>query len=80
MAHGTDHLSDGCSGYWWAETVFPAIRDCCAVHDAGGSDGQLLDCLQGVLPPWAWATAAFCVALMILVRPLYRAIRRALSR
>ena len=68
-------MTDGCSGFQWAELIWPAIHDCCAMHDYGGSDGQLLDCLQSVLPPWAWAIAAFCVALMILLRPLYRLIK-----
>ena len=73
-------MTDGCSGFSWAEWLFPATRTCCDLHDAGGTDGELLDCLQGVLPPWAWAIAAFLVALMILIRPLYRLIRRALAR
>lgn len=69
-------VSDGCSGFQWAEWIFPAIRDCCVVHDLGGSNGALLDCLQAVLPHWAYVIAGFCVALMILVRPLYRALKR----
>lgn len=74
---GTDRLvSDGCSGYGWAEWFFPAARDCCVEHDFGGSNGQLLDCLQSVLPPWAYVVAAFCVALMVLVRPVYRWLKR----
>lgn len=67
--------SDGCTGFWWLENLFP-IRQCCEVHDLGGSDGGLLDCLQQVLPPWAWPVAALCVALMILVRPLYHLWKR----
>lgn len=64
--------SDGCTGFWFFEPVFPDITACCADHDWGGTDGQLLDCLQSVLPTWAWAIAAFCVALMVLFRPVYR--------
>ena len=30
--------SDGCSGFWWAESVWP-IRECCVAHDGGASDG-----------------------------------------
>lgn len=63
--------SDGCTGFQWLEGFFPTIRDCCVVHDAGGSDGTLLDCLQAGLPPWAWAAAALCVGLMIGLRPVY---------
>ena len=65
-------MSDGCSGFGWAEWLFPKITDCCRWHDLGASDGYLLDCLQQSIPPWAWAPAAFCVALMILARPIYR--------
>ncbi len=73
-------ISDGCSGFGWAEWLFPTIRSCCVDHDFGGSDGALLDCLQQSLPPWAWAIAAVCVAGMILIRPIYRAFKRLLSR
>ena len=69
-------VSDGCTGFWLAEWVFPAVRDCCVAHDFGSSNGALLDCLQGVLPSWAYVIAAFCVAIMILFRPLYRMVKR----
>ena len=69
-------VSDGCTGFWAFEWLFPAIRGCCAVHDNGATDGWLLDCLQGALPHWAWPIAGLCVALMILVRPLYHLIKR----
>jgi hypothetical protein len=69
-----DLVSDGCSGFQWAEWFFPAIHACCRAHDFGSSNGQLLDCLQSVLPPWAYVIAAFFVALMVLFRPLYRAL------
>lgn len=65
-------MTDGCTGFGWAEWLFPAIRQCCEIHDLGGSDGGLLDCLQSTLPPWAWGAAALCVALMIVFRPIYR--------
>ncbi len=68
-------VSDGCSGFWFLEWFFPAITACCTVHDFGGSDGTLLDCLQGGLPQWAWAPAAFCVALMVLFRPIWHRIK-----
>lgn len=69
-------VSDGCTGFWWTEWFFPAVRACCRDHDFGGSNGQLLDCLQSVLPYWAYVIAGFFVALMILVRPLYRLLTR----
>jgi hypothetical protein len=67
--------SDGCTGFWLFERLFPAIRDCCVAHDLGGSNGVLLDCLESVLPGWAYPVAGICVALMIVFRPLYRAIK-----
>jgi hypothetical protein len=72
----TDLVSDGCSGFGWAEWFFPAARQCCVVHDFGGSNGTLLDCLESVLPFWAYPIAAVFVALMIIVRPLYRKLKR----
>lgn len=71
-------MTDGCSGFWLLEWIFPSITNCCTVHDMGGTDGALLDCLQAALPAWAWAPAALCVALMVLFRPVYNWIKRAL--
>lgn len=68
-------LSDGCTGFQWAEWIFPSIRSCCEAHDGGGSDGLLLDCLQANIPEWAWPFAALGVALMILFRPIVRWLR-----
>lgn len=65
-----------CTGFQWAEAIFPAIRSCCAVHDVGGTDGALLDCLQDGLPAWAWALAAFGVAFMVFLRPIYNWMQR----
>lgn len=72
----TDLVSDGCSGFQWAEWLFPATRQCCAEHDFGGSNGTLLDCLESVLPIWAYPIAAVFVALMVIVRPLYGKLKR----
>lgn len=63
--------SDGCTGFQWAEWLFPKITTCCSIHDAGGTDGALLDCLQMNLPGWAWPAAALGVTVMVLLRPLY---------
>lgn len=63
--------SDGCTGFQWLEQFFP-IRACCEVHDAGGSDGTLLDCLMANTPEWSWVLVTLCVALMVLARPIYR--------
>ena len=62
---------DGCSGFQWLEWAYP-IRACCDVHDRGGSDGTLLDCLMTATPEWAWPLVGLCVAIMILLRPIYR--------
>lgn len=70
----TDLVSDGCSGFQWAEWLFPAVRQCCVGHDSGLSNGFLLDCLEANLPHWAYVVAAFFVALMVLFRPVYRAL------
>jgi hypothetical protein len=56
---------DGCTGFQWAEWIFPAIRACCDVHDIGGTDGTLL----------AWPLAAIGVAVMVLFRPVYNWIK-----
>lgn len=69
-------MTDGCTGFWLFQAMFPAVGECCAAHDAGASNGVLLDCLEANLPAWAYVVAAFCVAIMILVRPLYRLIVR----
>ena len=61
----------GCTGFGWVESLWPRTNACCLEHDLGGSDGQLLDCLMAVLPPWAWAVCAFGVFLMVLFRPIY---------
>ena len=73
-------MTDGCTGFWLFQFFFPAITQCCLVHDTGGTNGDLLDCLQAALPHWAYVVAGFCVALMILFRPLYDAILRALGK
>lgn len=67
--------SDGCTGFQYLERFFD-IRACCEVHDAGGSNGTLLDCLEMILPGWAYPFAAFCVALMVLFRPVYHKLKR----
>lgn len=69
-----DIAGDGCTGFQWFEQFFP-IRACCDVHDMGGSDGTLLDCLLNNTPQWSWAIVGFCVAVMLLLRPIYRLVK-----
>lgn len=49
---------------------------CCVEHDAGGSDGGLLDCLLGAVPGWAWPLCGLGVTLMIACRPIYNVLQR----
>lgn len=67
---------DGCTGFWWAEWLFPKISGCCSVHDIGGTDGVLLDCLLQATPHWAWPVVGIAVALMILFRPVYNLLQK----
>ena len=42
-----ESISDGCTGFWWAELIWPGVYECCVEHDVGGSDSTLLDCWTG---------------------------------
>lgn len=64
-------VSDGCTGFWVLEWFFD-IRQCCVVHDMGGTDEMLTYCLMQNVPMWLWPIMLLCVGLMILFRPLYR--------
>lgn len=68
-------LDAGCTGFQWAELIWPGIRTCCIDHDLGGSDGALLDCLLTFLPGWTGPLAAIGVALMLVARPIYEHMR-----
>lgn len=69
--------SDGrCTGFEWAEWLFQGINACCNIHDLGATDGQLLDCLLGTTPTWAWFFVGLAVAAMILLRPIYNMLQR----
>lgn len=46
-------------------------HECCLVHDAGGSDGALVDCITQVVPPWGEAIVLIAVATMVIWRPVY---------
>lgn len=65
--------SDGCTGFWAAELIWP-IHECCVEHDFGGSDGTLLDCLYAAGVPMALAVLG--VLIMVLFRPVYHWLKR----
>lgn len=72
-------ISDGCTGFWLFQWIWPAITACCTGHDGGMSDGWLLDCLEHAipLPPLVAAILATAgVAIMALWRPLYHLFKR----
>lgn len=51
-------------------------HQCCVQHDAGGTDGQLLDCVASSVPGWAEVIVVLCIALMVLLRPIYTWLQR----
>lgn len=67
-------MSDGCTGFWWLEWIFK-IHDCCVIHDFGGTDGTLVDCLMANTPGWTWPLVILCVAVMAFFRPVYHWIK-----
>ena len=69
----------GCTGLQWLVDLTPwrePIATCCALHDLGGSDGALLDCLQSSVPAWLWPLVAFAVTVMVFWRPVYNWLQR----
>lgn len=65
-----DVFSDGCTGF--PDRLFNYDWSaCCTIHDAGGSDGALLDCITSHGPTWAAGLIAACVTLMVFFRPVY---------
>lgn len=44
---------------------------CCTVHDLGGTDGQLIDCITAATPGLPVVFIIAAVALMALYRPVY---------
>ncbi len=69
-------ISDGCSGFAWAEAIWPSISQCCLVHDLGGTDGMLVDCLQGALVWWLWWAIPLALLVVTLFRPLYNFLKK----
>lgn len=51
-------------------------HECCLVHDTGGRDGALLDCISDHVPTWAEAIVGLALVLMILGRPAYNWLQR----
>lgn len=69
----TTVMSDGCTGFWWAEWIWP-VHQCCVEHDLSGTDGLLLDCIASAGVPSA--LAALAVLVMAILRPAYETILR----
>jgi hypothetical protein len=71
--------TDGCTGFPDAIGKIN-FATCCTIHDDGGSDGALLDCVttQAVQQEMGWLAPilAFAVFLMILFRPVYNLLQR----
>lgn len=49
---------------------------CCQVHDLGGSDGGLVDCVIAAAPGLPAAVVLAAVTVMALFRPLYNLAQR----
>lgn len=49
---------------------------CCMVHDEGGSDGRLLDCIAGTVPSWAEIIVVIAIGGMVFFRPLYNVLQK----
>lgn len=62
-------LDAGCTGFQWAQWLWPDMASCCASHDLGGTDGALFDCLIGAGVPAV--LTALGVLIMAAVRPIY---------
>lgn len=50
--------------------------NCCVIHDGGGSDGALVDCIAEATPGLPIVFILAAVALMALFRPVYNLCQR----
>lgn len=74
----TDQIvTDGCTGFP-DSFLGRDLSQCCAVHDTGGSDGGLLDCLDGQFANdyWLGLVIVLCVFIMRIFRPVYNLLQR----
>ena len=69
--------TDGCTGFP-DQIGEKDLTYCCGVHDLGGSDGQLLDCLTALDPTsWIWIMlVTFGVLIMRMFKPIYNFLQR----
>lgn len=69
--------TDGCTGFP-DHIGTKDLTYCCAIHDDGGSDGALVDCLTALDPSaYWWALAVIIgVAAMRVLRPCYNLLQR----
>lgn len=64
--------TDGCTGF--PDALFGRdLTACCSIHDDGGSDGALLDCLDNAVGGewWLIVLVGAGVAAMRIGRPVY---------
>lgn len=69
--------TDGCTGFP-DQLGAKDLRACCGVHDDGGTDGALIDCLQALDPTsFLWCLGVLlAVVLMHIGRPIYNLAQR----
>jgi len=69
--------TDGCTGFP-DHVGGKDLTYCCGIHDNGGTDGQLIDCLTALDPTnfwWILVVLLACV-LMHIGRPFYNLLQR----
>lgn len=69
--------TDGCTGF--PDSVGGHdLSQCCSIHDDGGTDGQLMDCVDAAVGgEWVWIVlAGIAIALMRVFRPVYNQLQK----
>lgn len=69
--------TDGCTGFP-DHVAGLDLTQCCSIHDDGGRDGALIDCLIDLNPTsgvWGFVVIV-CVLLMYIGRPVYNLLQR----
>lgn len=65
-------ITDGCTGFP-DQIGHRDLSQCCAIHDLGGSDALLQECLTELDPSTGWwlILVVVGVAIMKIFRPVY---------